>query len=135
MKITTIALSLALAAGALASDAALADRGGHSRVTFGINLGVPAGPWFYPRYSPPYYPPYYAPYPPIVVLPAYPDVPAQPAAPVYVEKGGDAAGPATSSPNYWYYCTDPQGYYPYVKDCQANWLTVLPQAPAQPQPR
>jgi len=31
--------------------------------------------------------------------------------------------------NYWYYCRDPQGYYPYVQRCNGPWEPV----PAQPQ--
>ena len=30
---------------------------------------------------------------------------------------------------YWYYCTDPEGYHPYVKDCPQGWLQVVPSAP------
>ena len=30
--------------------------------------------------------------------------------------------------NYWYYCRDPQGYYPYVRRCNGSWEPV----PAQP---
>jgi hypothetical protein len=40
-----------------------------------------------------------------------------------------------SSSNYWYYCTEPAGYYPYVQNCWRNWMQVVPQnvpgAPAQ----
>lgn len=33
-------------------------------------------------------------------------------------------------PEYrWYYCQDPPGYYPYVRDCPTGWLRVAP-APA-----
>ena len=32
-------------------------------------------------------------------------------------------------PNYWYYCNNPAGYYPYVADCLVPWQPV----PAQPQ--
>ncbi len=132
MKIAKVVLGLALAAGTLISGAALADRG-HSHVNFGINLGIPLGPWYYPPY---YYPPYYSPYPPVVTLPAYPNViAAPPAAPVYVEKGGEAAGPTAPSSNYWYYCPDTQSYYPYVKECPSAWMAVLPQTPTQPGPR
>jgi len=54
MKTARIVLAIAIAVGTIASGAALADRGhGHSRVVFGINLGVPLGPWYYPPY---YYP-------------------------------------------------------------------------------
>ncbi len=31
------------------------------------------------------------------------------------------------SEDYWYYCTDPPGYYPYVTYCRSAWLTVVPQ--------
>lgn len=127
MKIAKIVLAIALAAGAIASGPAWADRG-HGRVMFGINLGIPLGPW--------YYPPYYYPYPPVVAVPVYPNVMAvQPSPQVYIEKGVEpSAGPAPSS-NYWYYCPNPQGYYPYVQECQTGWLTVLPQSPLQPGPR
>ena len=27
---------------------------------------------------------------------------------------------------YWYYCQDPQGYYPYIKNCPGGWITVVP---------
>lgn len=29
---------------------------------------------------------------------------------------------------YWYYCEDPQGYYPYVRHCAVPWQPVPPQA-------
>jgi len=40
--------------------------------------------------------------------------------PVYVQPA-----PAT----YWYYCPNPQGYYPYVQQCPAGWMTVIPPGP------
>jgi len=124
MKIAKIVLGIALAIGALAGGTAWADRG-HSRVTFGINLGVPLGPWYYPPY---YYPPYYPAYPPVTYPPV---VAVQPSAPVYIEKG-EASGPSAAASNYWYYCPNSQAYYPYVNECPSGWLTVLPQSPAQP---
>lgn len=27
---------------------------------------------------------------------------------------------------YWYYCEDPQGYYPYVQQCNGPWEPVPP---------
>ena len=30
---------------------------------------------------------------------------------------------------YWYYCTDPAGYHPYVKDCPQGWMQVVPSGP------
>ena len=64
-------------------------------------------PLFWPYY--PYSWPYY---PPAVVV-------APPAPPTYIEQGG--------GDQYWYYCTGPQGYYPYVKECPAGWQQVAPQ--------
>ena len=29
--------------------------------------------------------------------------------------------------NYWFYCVDPAGYYPYVKNCNKTWMQVVPQ--------
>jgi hypothetical protein len=34
--------------------------------------------------------------------------------------------PAPHQPDYWYYCQDPQGYYPYVKSCPGGWIPVVP---------
>jgi len=31
---------------------------------------------------------------------------------------------------YWYYCRDPEGYYPYVRECNGSWEPV----PAMPPP-
>ena len=31
-------------------------------------------------------------------------------------------------PTFWFYCTDPAGYYPYVQKCSKDWLPVVPQA-------
>ncbi len=27
-------------------------------------------------------------------------------------------------PQYWYYCANPPGYYPYVPECYGNWERV-----------
>lgn len=35
--------------------------------------------------------------------------------------------------NYWYYCTQPAGYFPYVRNCNQPWMKVLPQNPAHHQ--
>jgi hypothetical protein len=34
--------------------------------------------------------------------------------------------PAPQQPYYWYYCQDPQGYYPYVRSCPGGWIQVVP---------
>lgn len=61
------------------------------------------GPWY------PY--PYYAP-PPVII---------QQQPPVYVQ-------PQQQEDTYWYYCPDPQGYYPYIRDCPGGWMKVIPDA-------
>jgi hypothetical protein len=37
--------------------------------------------------------------------------------------------PSQDSGDYWYYCRDPEGYYPYVQHCNRAWEPV----PAQPE--
>jgi hypothetical protein len=90
---------------------------------FGVYLGGPGwwGPGYYPGY---YYPPPYYAYPPAVVT-----VPTTP--PVYIERGEAQAAPAPDqgSQNWWYYCANPSGYYPYVKQCPGGWQRVSPQPP------
>ena len=46
-----------------------------------------------------------------------------------------AAAPAPASAyieqesGYWYYCTDPAGYHPYVTECPGGWMQVVPSGP------
>lgn len=127
MKSSKIVLAMAVAVlAATVSGSAFAwNHGGHAR--FGVYIGGP-GFWYHqPYYYPPYYSPYYPgyAYPPVVVAP--------PAPQVYIEQGSlaPAQAPAQSqspSPsNWWYYCADTKGYYPYVKECPAGWQRVAPQ--------
>jgi hypothetical protein len=67
--------------------------------------------------GPPWYPFGYYASPPVIVR-------QQP--PVYVE-------PQPRPDPYWYYCENPQGYYPYVKSCPGGWMQVVPQ-PTPPNP-
>lgn len=76
-------------------------RGPHVFFAVGVPLWV--GPWWGP--------PYAYPSPPAVILQQPPAVQAAPPAPV---------------PVYWYYCPNPQGYYPYVRQCAAGWMQVFP---------
>lgn len=116
------AIALVLVSIAGASSLAWADHWHHGRARIGI--GVMIGPgWGYPYHGPAYYPRYY--YPPYVYPPYAPPVIVQ-SPPVYVEQN---PAPATAS-NYWYYCDNPQGYYPYIKECPAGWRAVTPHAPA-----
>lgn len=60
----------------------------------------------------------------------YPPVMAMPAAPqVYIQQQQPQAVQAPPPPqaNYWHYCRNPEGYYPYVKKCPEGWLQVAPQ--------
>lgn len=98
---------------------------GHSNVYLGINYGgfySPGyyGPGLYGYGYPFYYPPYYA-YPPTVIVPREP--------PVYIQK--EQPRPVQPQDNSWYYCENPDGYYPYVKKCPNGWQQVSPHPPAQ----
>jgi hypothetical protein len=110
---------------------------GHHRGHSGLGVGIVIGagwasmPYYgYPRYY--YAPPvYYSPYPSTY---AYP-YPAQvvtvspPAPPIYIEQAPQAS--AAQGSNYWYYCSNPQGYYPSVNACSMGWQKVAPQ-PSSP---
>src|SRR5262245_45764983 len=56
-------------------------------------------------------------------------------APVVLDSGAqtyiEQAAPAPPQPQFWYYCQNPQGYYPYVGECPGGWQPV-PAQPAQP---
>lgn len=64
---------------------------------------IAGGVWyFYPRPVYPYPDPYL---PPVVVVPQPGPTPLAP-------------------PQYWYYCQNPEGYYPYVTQCPTGWQKV-----------
>lgn len=119
MKRTRLAFVSILLFAAATSGAAWAQylhHGPRVRVYVGPAVGWS---WYYPA---PYY--YYPPaYPPAVIAPSTP--------PAYIEQDPPPA-PAPSS--YWYYCSNPDGYYPYVKQCPGGWQRVAPQPPPQPSP-
>jgi hypothetical protein len=109
MKAIAVAASLlagvSLAAGVGSTPA-------EARGFFAVGIGVPL------------FPPYYA-YPPPVVYAPPPVVYTPP--PVY------AAPVVVQQPTqYWYYCDNPAGYYPYVPSCPTPWRPVTPQPSAQP---
>jgi hypothetical protein len=95
--------------------------GVHHRGYYG-GTRVFIGGWWGPSYTYPYPCPYPYPYyatPPVVIQ-------QQPQE--YIQQGA-----APPQQNYWYYCQNPQGYYPYIKECPTGWLQVVPQ-PAPPSP-
>ncbi|MGH8559783.1 MAG: hypothetical protein ACRESZ_20485 [Methylococcales bacterium] len=107
---------------------------------FGPNFGYPYNPYYgygnYPYYGYPYNPyygygnyPYYGyPYNPYY---GYPPAVINTSPPVYIERQAD--GPSSgNSKGYWYYCSDPSGYYPYIKECHNEWQPVLAQPPSYP---
>jgi len=89
---------------------------GHSstRYFFGFNVGIPL--YGGPAYAPgPYWwgpPPYYYAPSPVVVVPQQPQT--------YVQRNQQES-------DYWYYCQNPQGYYPYIKSCPGGWMKVVPE--------
>lgn len=120
-KIMQIVLAL-LVVGMAASQPAEAYRGRHSSHV-GIGVYLSPGWWGpgwwgpYPYYSYPYsYYPYYYSRPPVIV-----EQPAE----IYVQPA-----PSAETTRYWYYCRDPQGYYPTVQRCPKGWMKVVP--PSQP---
>jgi hypothetical protein len=61
---------------------------------------------------------------------AYPPMLPEPAqSPAYIEMPGSADAPRKAT-SYWYYCSDPSGYYPYIQHCPGGWQQVAPN-PAQ----
>jgi hypothetical protein len=85
---------------------------GHGGVRFSFGIGAPL---FWDVYPYPYSSPY--PYTYYSYRYRYPYPLERPRA--YVQQ------PA----NYWYYCPNPSGYYPYVQNCPTEWMKVVPQSP------
>ncbi|MFZ6812943.1 hypothetical protein ACO0K3_00605 [Undibacterium sp. Rencai35W] len=91
--------------------------------------------------SPYYYPTTYRYYPEVVVAPVVTTVPQT----VYIEQS--YSGPAVTSTSSgtttyvspsvpqqgngdWYYCHNPDGFYPAIKSCPSGWQRVPAQVPA-----
>lgn len=108
------AFRMALAVLALAGSWGAASSPASAHTFFDFGFGIPLGP---PIYAPP--PVYYAP-PPVYYAPP-PPVYAPAPQPTYVS-------PPQQS---WYYCDNPQGYYPYVANCASGWRQVSATPPAQ----
>jgi hypothetical protein len=106
VAIVGLALTILVLGSALPSDA-WRGHGGHFRG--GVFIGAPL--WWGPGWWGPGWwgPGYYG--PPAVVERESPQVYLQP----------------ESQPSYWYYCQNPQGYYPYIQQCPGGWLQVVPQ--------
>lgn len=94
-----------------------------ARSRFDFYFGVPLYPYhsypYYPFQSSYYYPPYY--YPPTIIT-----VPVTP--PTYIQQSPPQTTQQYPS-GYWYYCNNPKGYYPYIKQCTESWQEVEPIPP------
>jgi len=80
---------------------------GHGPGHFGVGVVIAPelGPWWWDSY--PYYP--------------------YPSSPVVLQGEPEAnVEPQLPEQNYWHYCSDPAGYYPYLKECPKGWMKVLP---------
>ena len=105
-------------------------RAGYWGPRAGIYVGGPGywGPWPYgwgASYTVPYNWVYAAPPLPYV----WPATVAAPAPQVIVQPGVQPAAAESGAASYWYYCTEPAGYYPYVPQCGQPWMKVVPQVP------
>jgi hypothetical protein len=82
--------------------------------SFGIGITPGWGGWGPGWWGPPAYP-------------YYPYYPYYPAPPVVIQQQPQAyAQQNQQESDYWYYCQNPQGYYPYVKSCPGGWMKVVP---------
>jgi len=115
-RVLLLGTAVAVAVAAMAGSADAAWRGGFFGPRFYV--GPTFGFGLYAPWVPP--PVYYAP-PPVVVQQGY-------VAPPVVGPPAAAAPPAEPNPGFWYYCNSPQGYYPYIRQCSSQWMTV----PANP---
>ena len=96
---------------------------GYGRDRLYLGAGIPWGwgdPWPYYDYPSYYSDPYY---------PSGDTVPSSP--PAYIENEDDETAPA-DQPSYWYYCSNPQGYYPYIRQCTTAWQPVATQPQSPP---
>lgn len=88
--------------------------GGHYYGSSSVYIGPVWYPWYYPYPYPYPYPYYYSP-PPVVIE-------TGPQEYIY-------QSPQPAAPSYWYHCGNPEGYYPYVKQCPGGWEKVAPTNP------
>ncbi len=79
----------------------------HWHGSYGFYMDLTPAFW-YPWYYRPYYP-YYGSSTVIVQQPVQ-----------YVSREDD------NGDYYWYYCHNPQGYYPYISQCNSRWVKVRP---------
>ena len=153
-----IVLGALMLAGAAAVAAPAADAAGYGGYGYrhgpgygrpGAHFGFSAGPgWRGGRWVHGYHGPRYGwwwtvnnswyPYPrPVYPYPAYAPPPYASADEYYPNARGYTQdfdpGPSRNPqrPDYWYFCENPEGYYPYIQDCD-NWLQEPAEGPRPP---
>ena len=104
-------VTLGIAAALLVMSPAPGHAWRRTRVFVQPSIVVPFGPYWGPYYWGAY------PYSPVIVSPP---------PPVYVQPAPQISNALPPAPSYWYYCADPQGYYPYVQQCPGGWQPVAP---------
>lgn len=71
-----------------------------------------------------YYPPYYGGgYPSTVPMPSTP--------PLYIQENQQPSAQNFQA-GYWYYCDNPAGYYPKIRQCNNDWQQIAPSPPPLP---
>jgi hypothetical protein len=102
-----------------------------SRVVVGVGVGGPVWGWGWgPGWGWGWGPGWWGPGwwgPPAGVV-------VQGAAPVtWIEQGGGQAPPDAAAPTqWWYFCSNANAYYPYVRECPGGWQRVSPHPPSAP---
>jgi hypothetical protein len=132
--IRSLFILLALVTGVSTNCAWASHSPGHFVAHHGY--AVHHGGWHHPGWRPVFYGPWPWFYPSWYVgyaVPLFPNTiyAESPPPTQYIEMNPPANPPADIQPNLWYYCANPQGYYPYVKSCSTAWQTVPAQPPKQ----
>lgn len=111
--------------------------------SIGLGLGILAYPYisysrnYYPGYYPAYYARYQSGYYPEVMVETTVVTPAP--GTVYVRRADAgttlpeqsySVQPSATSGSDWYYCHNPDGFYPSIKSCPSGWQRVPAQAPS-----
>lgn len=139
MKLRASMLAI-LAATAIAAAPAWAQRGhghGHFWGPFGGFLLGSAIVYSAMQPRTVYYAPQvaYWPYGPVTTIgPAYyPDPiyvnPPMASVPPPPQGGSQVSALGMPGSEWWYFCKDPNGYYPYVRECQTGWEKLSPTPP------
>lgn len=112
-------LAIVLAALAILAASALPAQAYHWRYHH------PLWGWGWWSHEPgPFYPPAVVHVPPQIIV-----VPQQPQ--TYVQRQQEQSPPQF----VWYWCTDPQGFYPYIQQCKSAWMKVIPEMTPPTAPR